>query len=666
MKKYLFTIFIAVLAISGFYIGFNLFNKNSAIGAYKFNPFTNKLDYYESASSSISSASFSATSPLQIATTSTTVNYSITQSSSTTDGYLSSINWNTFNQKADASSVTGKTTFYHWNQTSGISGYEMFRTVPNGGTEIAEATTTIASSYVLIDSYISSSTALSTMGGITITSIDSGAWNFHTWASVSAAGGTNVLVYNMYKRATTGVETFLFQATSTALTTSPVEAQYSYTAPAFTFSSDGSDRLVAKVYAYSSASGRTITFYYDGNSRYSHVETPITLIARGYVRYFDNTTFTGNNTFSGLTTITSASTTNLTVASNAYMPGSGIWNSSGNVGIGITNPLVKTNIVNNSGDNVALYLSSPINAAGASSSLEFKYGSGSSLTDGRIARIMGYTQSGGGGDILFDTAAGGTSPYITKMIIQKGGNVGIGTTSPAQKLDVWGNTQLVSSGVAPNSVRINNSDVNKSLYIKAQNNGFQTILADENMYLTTTAGNIQFVPSSNVIISSGNVGIGTTSPESKLDIWGTASGKILTLFSNARIKFLELTNAGVATLLGIWDFSGATVKQHTYPSFTWPGTATTTTATTTVPLGQAMVSELWSTVNCRTTRIGATTTYEFYDGTNKMDFLTATSTASQFSLSTNNNFVVGETRSINIGALSNAQLTCSVDKIVNN
>ena len=49
-----------------------------------------------------------------------------------------------------------------------------------------------------------------------------------------------------------------------------------------------------------------------------------------------NLTATGTMNVLGLTTLVNASTTQISVSNTAYFPGSGIWNSSGNVGIGTT------------------------------------------------------------------------------------------------------------------------------------------------------------------------------------------------------------------------------------------------------------------------------------------------------------------------------------------
>lgn len=59
-------------------------------------------------------------------------------------------------------------------------------------------------------------------------------------------------------------------------------------------------------------------------------------------------------------------------------------------------------------------------------------------------------------------------------------------------------------------------------------------------------------------IDDTGLGIGTTSPEAELDVWGDSGSKIITLFSDTGSKFMEMLNTGVTTLLGAWDFGGAT------------------------------------------------------------------------------------------------------------
>jgi hypothetical protein len=159
--------------------------------------------------------------------------------------------------------------------------------------------------------------------------------------------------------------------------------------------------------------------------------------------------------------------------------------------------------------------------------------------------------------------------------------------------------------------------------------------------------------------------IGTTTAEAKIDVWGTSGGKILTLFSNTGTKFLQMLNTGVTTLLGTWDFSGATVKQHTYGSFTY-STSTAWAGTSTIPLGPAYTAESWSGVRCFTD--AGTLNVSFYDGTNRMNAFTASTTAGQVNFTTNNTFTAGEKRYVDVGtpASSPTKISCTVDKTVNN
>lgn len=55
-----------------------------------------------------------------------------------------------------------------------------------------------------------------------------------------------------------------------------------------------------------------------------------------------------------------------------------------------------------------------------------------------------------------------------------------------------------------------------------------------------------------------NVNIGTSTVISRLAVQGLSSGSILQLLSNTGIKFMEMLNTGVTTLLGAWDWGGAT------------------------------------------------------------------------------------------------------------
>lgn len=152
-----------------------------------------------------------------------------------------------------------------------------------------------------------------------------------------------------------------------------------------------------------------------------------------------------------------------------------------------------------------------------------------------------------------------------------------------------------------------------------------------------------------------------------------ASSTSLTLSGNAWLTYasstgisgtnLSFTNATSTnhTVTGYFNTSDATtVKYDTSRTFTWPGSATTTTATNTVPLGSAILGpETWNEAECRAT--SGSIPLVFTDtGTNDMNPRTATTTVGRFALSTNNTFTKSEQIAVEIGPITNAQLTCSV------
>jgi len=112
-----------------------------------------------------------------------------------------------------------------------------------------------------------------------------------------------------------------------------------------------------------------------------------------------------------------------------------------------------------------------------------------------------------------------------KLVIQNGGNVGIGTTSPTNKLEVGGtlgNWGIDSQGAImtftrPSASYIKASDASGSLY-------FQTGGTTDNVLKLLSNGDISFNEGQLFIDeSTGNVGIGTTAPGAyKLNVNGTS------------------------------------------------------------------------------------------------------------------------------------------------
>lgn len=89
---------------------------------------------------------------------------------------------------------------------------------------------------------------------------------------------------------------------------------------------------------------------------------------------------------------------------------------------GTTNPQLPTH--SNGPDGAQILASTSNGNVGGTSGIEFRYSSGGNTN--RVAQILGSTQSGGGGDILFLTAANGAAAYLTQMTLARSGMLGVG------------------------------------------------------------------------------------------------------------------------------------------------------------------------------------------------------------------------------------------------
>jgi hypothetical protein len=196
----------------------------------------------------------------------------------------------------------------------------------------------------------------------------------------------------------------------------------------------------------------------------------------------------------------------------------------GNVGIGITDPAKSLHVSGGTGNVDNLVLQSAYNASGEGVAMQFN------RSGGVLSRIRGIEEGGWNGGLLFEVRNGAASnpgydgATNIAMKIASDGNVGIGTTSPDGKLDVTGDIWL------------NGDNVNSSYYLRINKGatsdggillyrGKSTI--DWQIVNNTSTGDLGFYSygaSSQVFYiqkSTGNVGIGTTSPAFKLDVGGT-------------------------------------------------------------------------------------------------------------------------------------------------
>ena len=235
-------------------------------------------------------------------------------------------------------------------------------------------------------------------------------------------------------------------------------------------------------------------------------------------------------------------------------------NSSGNVGIGTTSPESELHI-KKSEATCTLTIEggkSSVTAVGEVNS-ELNFGSNDPSATGDIGgSIKSITEFSNGAYVGmgFYTAQQGRTPVLKEaMRIDYAGNVGIGTDSPSVALDVTG--EISSS-----------NDINAGGKFVCANFGSDKKIAfrrtgGNNLSIEHDSGRLYFYNESTsnpllTMLNGGNVGIGTTSPQSKLDARGALmvgsaaedgnfSSTTATGMSNAESGVLEITQGWVGS-----------------------------------------------------------------------------------------------------------------------
>jgi hypothetical protein len=205
--------------------------------------------------------------------------------------------------------------------------------------------------------------------------------------------------------------------------------------------------------------------------------------------------------------------TGVTLAGTTTLPGSGVITSSGNVGIGTTAPLSAFDILGQSNvrsGGLSFYSNTQ---PGLYATAMYKDDIGNSIAlniDTQNSSTWYNSLRIEHGQTLSGTPHPSLTTYYTTVLAATSGNVGIGSTSPQVSLDVNGAIAV------PNNTHINfrNSGGALDAYLYEGPGASLHINAsapiDFDISGTTQA----------VVNSSGNVGIGTTSPNTTLDVRG--------------------------------------------------------------------------------------------------------------------------------------------------
>lgn len=132
------------------------------------------------------------------------------------------------------------------------------------------------------------------------------------------------------------------------------------------------------------------------------------------------------------------------------------------------------------------------------------------------------------------------------IYVDEDGKVGIGTTSPSEKLEVTGKIKITVTSNQSQSLWFNNTDINGDWYVDAYGGRFRIHEWQPNNVERLT------------ILTGGNVGIGVIDPHSKLEVAGAISSATST-FSTvgptddldvSGINTLFIDNSGNAVTIG--------------------------------------------------------------------------------------------------------------------
>lgn len=211
----------------------------------------------------------------------------------------------------------------------------------------------------------------------------------------------------------------------------------------------------------------------------------------------------------------------------------------GNVGIGTQSPATKLHVIK------------PGGAWPATSGNTQSAGHLMRMEDGSNA-VLDFGSFGGNGHWLQSTDRSAFNLNYPLLLNPNGGNVGIGTTSPSDQLHVSGGNIRVSGSNKVLSVADSGNVVRATLAAASSGGAFHGLSAVGDAILRAETGKLFFQSGGTgtaiVISTDNNVGIGTATPGTKLDVSGAIGGQSF-VFQGDTDTGLAYNSANLYTLL---------------------------------------------------------------------------------------------------------------------
>ncbi|HVY72513.1 MAG TPA: immunoglobulin-like domain-containing protein [Candidatus Paceibacterota bacterium] len=295
-----------------------------------------------------------------------------------------------------------------------------------------------------------------------------------------------------------------------------------------------------------------------------YVQHGAAVTTSGYLYAGSTLRLNGGDTSNTIWQSTSNAALAITTNGGPVILGSGITadhlhiTSSGNVGIGSTSPSATLSVLGATNTAISAYIQ------GGTMTGNGANGSGIVLAGGPGATGL-FTAGGNGGSVSISGGAGGagvgngTTGYV--LLQATGGNVGIGVTAPQAKLNV------LSANNAGVSDLLFTYDASGNYRSGIANNFDGSTLANNKMFFLVSNASATTQATVMTLVGNGNVGIGNTNPQYKLDVSGDINVSSGSCF---RVAGTCLYATGAVPAFSV-DKNGTdqSVSLSTYTQLTW-------------------------------------------------------------------------------------------------